>query len=103
MMLRGVGVLAVLAALFTLGVGLASGVGEPTVGTQTFTNVVTYTIPTVTQTVTVSETPPPPPPPQTVTRTSMGLGFAGISYPIWNTSRSLTFDFNEMQALGAKY
>jgi hypothetical protein len=45
----------------------AAGAGEPSVGTHTFTNVVTYTVPTVTETVTVTAAgttaPPPPPPP----------------------------------------
>lgn len=52
---------AALAAFFMAGILLAwSQTGEPTTGTQTFTNVVTYTIPTETvvstQTVTVTET-----------------------------------------------
>lgn len=44
-----------------VGAGLAAH-GEETVATETFTNVVTYTIPTITETS-------PPPPPQTVTVT----------------------------------
>jgi len=57
-----VGLVAVAALGF--GAALAAIGGEPTVATQTFTNVVTYTVPTVTETVTVSETaaiPPAPP------------------------------------------
>jgi hypothetical protein len=57
--------LAALAALLIVGAfaGAQAG-GEPTVETRTFTNVVTYTVPTVTETVTVTtETEPPPPPP----------------------------------------
>lgn len=51
------------AALMALGVGAGFAAhGQETVATQTFTNVVTYTIPTITETS-------PPPPPQTVTVT----------------------------------
>lgn len=39
------------------------GAPQDTVATQTFTNVVTYTIPTVTETVTVTQPPAPPPAP----------------------------------------
>lgn len=52
------------AAALAIGGYSLSALGAPndTIATQTFTNVVTYTIPTVTQTVTVTQPPPPPPP-----------------------------------------
>ncbi len=60
----GAGAAASVVAL-TVGGYALSGLNSPgdTVATQTFTNVVTYTIPTVTQTVTVTQPPAPPPPP----------------------------------------
>ncbi len=52
------------AVVLAVGGYALSGLNSPsaTVATQTFTNVVTYTIPTVTVTVTQPPAPPPPPP-----------------------------------------
>lgn len=60
--------LGLIVALVGFSVAMAATGGTPTVATQTFTNVVTYTISTVTETVTqtittTAPTPPPPPPP----------------------------------------
>jgi hypothetical protein len=91
-------------ALALGGLGAAKALTEAeTVAIQTFTNVVTYTIPTVTQTVTVTTIAPTPQPLPVVSRTNMGLPCCGISYPIWDSSRSLAFDFDEMKAAHAKF
>lgn len=67
---RFIAAAALLVLAGTLGFGMARAAATAeTVATETFTNVVTYTIPTVTETVrvtvTVREEPPPPPPPTT--------------------------------------
>jgi hypothetical protein len=59
---RTVALLAAAVAFFMLGISVALGlVGEPTVETRTFTNVVTFTVPTVTVTETVAASPSGPP------------------------------------------